>query len=90
MENVFELVGMQKFNFKDKDGKEVNGMNVYYLMEPSAQQRANDFRGKICGKQYFPAGSNVPSQIKCGDFYEFLFGYIKGQPKVTGFRAVNK
>lgn len=90
MENVFELVGYQKFDFKDKQGKDVKGMNIYYVMQPSAQKRANGFVGKISGKQYFPVGANVPSQLQGGQSYEFIFGYVDGQPKVTGFRSVNK
>lgn len=89
MENVFELVGVQKYDFKDREGKEVKGMTIHFTMEPSSQQKQNGFKGKVAGTQYFPAGANVPSQFRCGEHYEFVFGYSKGKPKVTGFRAVN-
>ena len=90
MENVFELVGVQKIDFTDKDGKRVQGTTIYFLMDPTAQQKQNDFRGKVAGKQYFPGGANIPSSVTCGQHYEFLFGYSKGKAIVNGFRAVTK
>ena len=89
MENVFELVGVHQYDFKDKEGKQVKGTKIHFIMDPSDVQKTNGFRGKVCGTQNFPAGSSIPSQLTCGQFYEFLFGYSKGKPIVTGFRAVN-
>ncbi|MBQ7861371.1 MAG: hypothetical protein IJ349_04110 [Clostridia bacterium] len=90
MENVFELVGVQKIDFTDKDGKRVQGTTIYFNMDATPQQRANGFNGKIAGKQYFPGGANIPSSVTCGQHYEFLFGYSKGKAVVNGFRAVTK
>ena len=91
MKNVFELVGYQKYDFKDKKtGNEIKGQSVHFVTEPTSQQKQNGFFGKVSGKISFPMGAQVPSQIKCGEFYEWIFGFTGGQPKVIGFRPVNK
>lgn len=88
MENVFELVGAFKLNFTDKDGKPVKGLSVHFLMDPTPQQKANGFVGKVADKHFFREGSNIPSSYSCGQHYEFTFGYQKGKPVVVGFRPV--
>lgn len=89
MENVFELVGAFKINFTDKDGKLIKGTKVHFLIEPTPQQKANGFIGKVADSHFFTEGANVPSALTCGQHYEFLFSFTGGKPKVSGFRAVN-
>lgn len=91
MENVFELVGYQKYDFIDKKtGKPVKGQSVYFVGDPTSQQKENSFYGKIAGKVSLPMGAPVPSQIKVGEYYEWIFGFTGKEIKVTGFRPVNK
>lgn len=91
MENVFELVGYQKYDFTDqKTGKQVRGQSVHFITEPTSQQKQNGFYGKVSGKISFPADAKIPSQFKCGEYFEWIFGFTGGQPKVIGFRPVNK
>ena len=89
MENVFELVGAMKINFKDANGKEVKGTKIHFLTEPTSQQKANGFLGKVADSHFFTEGANIPSAYSCGQHYEFLFSFAGGKPRVSGFRPVN-
>lgn len=89
MENVFELVGVQKLNFTGADGKTVKGTKIHFLTEATAAQKANGFMGKVCGSHFFTEGANIPSTYTCGQHFEFLFSFTGGKPKVSGFRPVN-
>lgn len=89
MENVFELVGIFKVNFKDKDGKDVKGTKIHFLTDPTPQQKAHGFMGKVADSHFFTEGANIPATYTCGQHYEFTFSFTGGKPRVSGFRPVN-
>lgn len=90
MENVFEIVGIFKYDFIDeKTNERVKGTKIYYTTEPTPQQKAHGFMGKVCDKISFAEGANIPSTFSCGQHYEFLFAFRNGKCKVSGFKPVN-
>ena len=86
---MFELVGIQDVNFKDKDGNEIRGTKIFFLCDPDPDVKANGFLGKRADSHFFRYGSNLPSQLTCGKMYEFILSYTGGRyPKVMGMREV--
>lgn len=86
---MFELVGIMCYDFTDEHGKRVQGTKIYFLTDPTPEQKKNGFTGKIAGEKSFPAGSMIPSAISCGKIYEFIMTYTGGKhPKLLGFREV--
>lgn len=89
MENVFEIVGIFKYDFTDdKTSKRVKGVKIYFITDPTPQQKSHGFMGKVCDKVSFQEGANIPSTFSCGKHYEFLFSFANGKTKVSGFRPV--
>lgn len=88
---MFELVGVQKYDFKDDQGKQVRGTKIHFIMDADPQQKANGFVGKIAATKSFPAdgGYQIPTPLQCGQHYEFIMTYNGGKnPKLLGFRPV--
>lgn len=86
---MFELVGVQKVDFKDDKGERIQGIKIHFLIDPDDAQSKNGFTGKIATSKFFPGGSNIPNALSCGKFYEFIMSYTGGaHPKLIGFKEV--
>lgn len=86
---MFELVGVQKVDFKDDKGNRIQGTRIHFITDPDYSQQQNGFTGKIAASKFFPGGSNIPNVLSCGKKYEFLMSYTGGtHPKLTGFREI--
>lgn len=86
---MFELVGIQSVDFKDKDGNAVRGTKVYFVCDPDPDVKARGFLGQKADSHFFREGSNLPSSMTCGKFYDFIVSYTGGRyPKVLGMREV--
>lgn len=85
---MFELVGIQRVDFKDDQGKRITGNKIHFITAPDPTQQ-NSFTGKVCGTKFFPDGSAIPSALQCGKHYEFIMTYTGGaHPKLVGFKEI--
>ena len=86
---MFELVGVQKVDFKDEKGERIQGIKIHFLIDPDESQSKYGFTGKIATSKFFPGGSQIPASLQCGKFYEFIMTYTGGaHPKLIGFKEV--
>lgn len=86
---MFELVGVQKLNFKDEKGNQIVGTKIHFIIEPDPEQKARGFTGKIAASKFFGTNSQIPSSLQCGKHYEFIMSYNGGAaPKLLGFKPV--
>lgn len=87
---MFELVGVQKINFKDDTGKSISGTKIHFIMDADPDQKANGFIGKIAASKFFNSNAQIPTPLQCGKHYEFIMSYNGGTaPRLLGFKPVN-
>lgn len=76
------VVGIQFMNFKGNDGKQVDGVKVYYTQEVSRQGLTGDIAGHFFVSRQ--CWDNLPYHPECGD--ECLV-YFNRYGKVSSFSA---
>lgn len=85
---MFELMGYQKIDFKDKEGKQIKGVKIHFCTPPTAEQKERGFIGFSCDSHFFRDGSAIPNAVETGKKYEFLFDFRNGKATVVGFKPV--
>lgn len=77
--DVYEIVGMEKVDYINKEGKHIQGHNLYCVFDHT------DIEGMGCENFYVPVSIDV-SSIKVGDKVSFFcnrFGTVRFVNKVS-------